>query len=83
MRAREFHLEEMGLAYTKVTAQILRIAPYWTPKQATAVYETLDDLLALIWRGYGPQIQHVLKTERKGDAAGLGYTDINSDDVPF
>jgi len=62
MRLREYRLEEMGLANTKATARTLRIAPNWTPKQATAVYEVLDDLIDVIWRLYGPDIQQVFKS---------------------
>ncbi len=45
MQARERHLEEPGLTTPRRT---LRIASHWTPEQALAVYETLDDLIDLL-----------------------------------
>lgn len=83
MGVREYRLDEMGLANTKAIARALRIAPHWTPEQATAVYEVLDDLLDVIWRSYGPQIQRTLRIECMRDAAGSIYAEIGDDDVPF
>ncbi len=83
MRLREYRLEEMGLANTKATARTLRIAPNWTPKQATAVYEVLDDLIDVIWRLYGPDIQQVFKIERMYNANDFMPASIDENDVPF
>lgn len=33
---------------------------YWTPVQACAVYELLDDLMMLVWCRYGGQIQQAM-----------------------
>jgi hypothetical protein len=82
MGIRGYRLEEMGLASTKATAQTLRLASNWTPEQATAVYETLDDLLDVIWRSYGPQIQRTLRIEWLRLVAGPRRAEID-DDVPF
>ena len=35
----------------------LHIPTYWTPEQAFAVFEMVDDLREAIWRGYATQIQ--------------------------
>jgi len=83
MGVREYRLEEMGLGNTKATVLTLGIAPNWTPEQATAVYETLDDLLDVIWRSYGPQIQRTLRIEWLRLVAGPSRAEINDDDVPF
>ncbi len=36
----------------------------WTPEQAAAVFELIDDLREQIWRRYGAQIQAVLREQR-------------------
>ena len=42
-----------GLALTIA----LQIPTYWTPEQAFAVFQLIDDLRDAIWQCYGPQIQ--------------------------
>ena len=42
----------------------LDLPPYWTPAQACAVYELLDDLMTLIGRRYGDQIQQAMHSDR-------------------
>jgi hypothetical protein len=37
----------------------------WTPEQALAVFEILDDLRELICARYLPDIQHVLREDRR------------------
>ncbi|MDP2369131.1 hypothetical protein [Rhodoferax sp.] len=80
---REYRLEEMGLANTKATVRTLRITPNWTPKQATAVYEVLDDLLDVIWRQYGQDIQRAFKHDRTYNAKDFKPAGIGENDVPF
>ena len=36
---------------------------YWTPEQALAVYEWLDQLRERIWDQYGEQIQQQYRTD--------------------
>lgn len=43
------------------------IDEHWTPEQALAVYELLDDLRAQIWQHYGPQIQKCYREDRVVD----------------
>lgn len=83
MGLREYRLDEMGLANTKATARTLRIAPNWTAEQATAVYETLDDLIDIIWRQYGPDIQQVFRNEHTYNAKNFRSASIDENDVPF
>ena len=42
----------------------LDVPTHWTPAQATAVFEVLDDLLESVWRRYGIQIQKVQRRDR-------------------
>ena len=37
---------------------------YWTPEQALAVFEILDELRDQLWNLYGPQIQQAMREER-------------------
>lgn len=80
MQARERHLEDSGLAVPK---QALRIASHWTPDQALVVYETLDDLIDLIWRQYGLDIQHAFKNQCADSDNNFNLTNINQGDLPF
>ena len=80
MQARERHLEESDLA---VPERSLRIASHWTPDQALVVYETLDDLIDLIWRQYGLDIQQALKNQCAERDINFNLTNINQDDLPF
>ncbi len=38
---------------------------YWTPEQALAVFEILDELRDQVWGLYGPQIQQAMREERR------------------
>ena len=80
MQARERHLEESGLA---VPERSLRIASHWTPEQALVVYETLDDLIDLIWHQYGIDIQQAFKNQCTNNADNLNLTNTNQGDLPF
>ncbi len=80
MQARERHLEELGLA---IPERSLRIASHWTPEQALVVYETLDDLIDLIWRQYGLDIQQAFKNQCTNNADNLNLTNTNQGDLPF
>ena len=53
-----------------------------TPAQAMAVFELLDDLRELIWRGYGRQIQEVLRKESTDITAPIPGN-IDDGEVPF
>jgi hypothetical protein len=50
----------------------------WTPEQAMAVYELLDDLRAQIWRHYGPQLQQHYRDDRVEDGGGRDNTGADS-----
>jgi len=40
-----------------------QIPDYWSPEEALAVYEFLDDLLERIWARYGLRIQELCARE--------------------
>ncbi len=46
----------------------------WTPEQALAVFELIDDLREKLWALHGRQIQDILQQEQ-GAADRIGNTD--------
>ena len=58
------------------------IPDYWSPEQALAVYEFLDDLRERILDQYREQIQEQYRIDRQGDAQPDLF-DVNDDELPF
>ena len=54
----------------------------WSPQQAVAVFEILDELLERVWDHYGRQIQQVLR-EQQCTSTGSAAHNIDEADVPF
>ena len=54
----------------------------WSPEQATAVFEILDEMRERVWAHYGPQIQQVLR-EQRCITANSAVDNIDEADVPF
>lgn len=50
------------------------IPTQWTPEQALAVFELLDDLRDKVWSLYGCQIQALLRDQQRGDDTGTRGT---------
>jgi hypothetical protein len=42
----------------------------WTPEQALAVFDLLDELREKIWIRYGGQIQELMAEQQQGQAVG-------------
>ena len=59
----------------------VEIPATWTPQEALAVFELLDDLRAKVWTLYGLQIQAVLR-DLYGPDAGGGDSERPPDDRP-
>ena len=55
----------------------------WSPEQAVAVFEILDELREKVWARYGLQIQQVLRDERGTAVRAADDISIDEDDVPF
>jgi hypothetical protein len=53
----------------------------WTPEQALAVIELLDDLRAVIYEHYQPQILELMREQRCMDLHGSGKN--GKDPEPF
>jgi hypothetical protein len=48
---------------TRTDLRVLEIPDYWTPEQALAVYELIDDLRELILSRYDLQIMDAVREE--------------------
>ena len=55
----------------------------WSPEQALAVFEILDELRERVRVPYGLQIQQVLRDDRSTVAPAAHDIDIDEADVPF
>ena len=58
------------------------IQEYWTPEQALAVIELLDDLREVIWRRYQLPLQDLLREQRSTQDESIPVN-INQIDLPF
>ena len=67
----------------RVAAGSITLPTHWSPEQAVAVFEILDDLRERVWAHYGLQIQQVLRDERNTAVPAAGDIDIDEADVPF
>jgi hypothetical protein len=59
----------------------LQIPTYWTPEQAFAVFELIDDLRDAIWRCYALQLQEEYRDQIHKRAVEHDHTDL--DDTSF
>ena len=62
-----------------------RIPDYWSPEQALAVYEFLDDLRERIWDQYREQIQEQYRIDCGGGEDNDAQPDLFEldDEIPF
>jgi hypothetical protein len=57
----------------------LAIPTYWTPEQAIAVFELVDDLRETIWAIYQTNLQELTRQQRQSAPVNR----IDDDDLPF
>ena len=67
----------------RAAAGRVTLPTHWSPEQAVAVFEILDELREHVWARYGLQIQQVLRDERCTADPTPGDIDIDEADVPF
>ena len=67
----------------RVPAGSITLPTHWSPEQAVAIFEILDDLREHVWARYGLQIQQVLRDHRTTAVPAAGAIDIDETDVPF
>ena len=59
----------------------LPIPTYWTPEQAIAVFELVDDLRETIWAIYQTNLQDLTRQQRQPTL--VDHIEIDDDDLPF
>jgi hypothetical protein len=59
----------------------LEIPTYWTPEQAIAVYEIVEDLRERIWSIYQINLQELLQQQRQ--PAPIDPLKIDDEEMPF
>jgi hypothetical protein len=69
----------------RVAAGSITLPTHWSPEQAVAVFEILDELREHVWPRYGLQIQQALLDDRRTVAPATHDIDIEIDeaDAPF
>jgi predicted DNA binding CopG/RHH family protein len=61
-----------------------RIPDYWSPEQALAIYEFLNDLRERIWDRYGEQITEQMRFEyEKQEKRAQLELSLFEDEIPF
>ena len=83
MKRRRAVPAEIDFTRHRVAAGSITLPTHWTPEQAVAVFEILDELREHVWARYGVQIQQVLRDERSTADLAAGDIDIDEADVPF
>jgi hypothetical protein len=63
-------------------AVLIALPTDWSPEQAVAVFEILDELRERVWAHYGRQIQQVLQ-EQRCTTVSTAVDNIDEADVPF
>ena len=75
LRARPPH--SAGLPH----AILIPIPTYWTPEQAIAVFELVDDLRETIWSIYQTNLQDLTRQQRQSPP--IDRIEIDDNDPPF
>ena len=83
MKRRRAVPAEIDFTRHRVAAGSITLPTHWSPEQAVAVFEILDELREHVWARYGVQIQQVLRDERSTADLAAGDIDIDEADVPF
>ena len=83
MKRRRAVPAQIDFTQHRVAAGSITLPTHWSPEQAVAVFEILDELREHVWARYGLQIQQVLRDERSTAAPAAHDIDIDDGDVPF
>ena len=60
----------------------LIVPTHWTPEQALAVFELIDELRECVWGLYGPRIQQAIREDRCTTTPSIPGA-IDQGDLPF
>jgi len=66
----------------RVKSKPINLPMHWSPEQATAVFEFLDELRDRVLGHYGVEIQEFLRDDRVTTTLST-HSDIDENDVPF
>ena len=83
MKRRRAMPAQIDFTQHRVAAGSITLPTHWSPEQAVAVFEILDELREHVWARYGLQIQQVLRDERGTAVPAAHDIDIDEADVPF
>ena len=83
MKRRRALQAQIDFTRHRVAAGSITLPTHWSPEQAVAVFEILDELREHVWARYGLQIQQVLRDERSTVVPAAGDIDIDEADVPL
>lgn len=83
MKRRRAVPTEIDFKRHRVADGSITLPTHWSPQQAVAVFEVLDELREHVWARYGLQIQQVLRDERSTTVPAAHDIDIDEADVPF
>ena len=81
-RRRAVHVD-IDFTQHRAVAGSITLPTHWSPEQAAAVFEMLDELREHVWARYGLQIQQALRDERSAAITAAGDIAIDDADVPF
>lgn len=59
----------------------IKLPDYWTPEQATEIFEFIDEIREAIWRQYRLQIMEHMCSERCAEFESTD--DIEKREIPF
>jgi hypothetical protein len=59
----------------------ITVRAHWSPEQALAIFEFIDELRDQLWQAYGSQIQRALREQQS--TMPPTSLDIDESDVPF
>ena len=67
MKPRRAMLADIAFTQHRAAAKPITLPTHWSPEQAAAVFEMLDELREHVWARYGLQIQQVLRDAHSTD----------------
>ena len=65
------------------SAAVVLISDWWTPEQALAVFELLNELRDALWAIHGDRIQDLLQQEQGSIISDLQHSEPNPDNQSF
>ena len=83
MKRRRAVPADIDFTQHRVADSSITLPNQWSPEQAVAVFEILDQLRERVWDRYGLQIQQLLRDQRSTAVRAADDISIDEADVPF